>query len=127
MFRTNPYEFLSGVTDGTYNPGTDGAAVITVPELLGFRSSGHSGKIGGNYGKGGPAGAIEQIALNIAGTGYQKTAPAAGEVLVGLIMPTVKSAGIGIGFKLGKRLTRAPRAKLNRGLRQLGIGEYLRV
>lgn len=120
LFNTNPIEFVTGVVDGNYRPGRDGAAVITIPEMLGAGAPNPLGtgtNAANNY--------LEQIQRNLSGSGYQSATGM--QALSGLIMPAVKTVGVGIGFKAAKKLTRAPRAKLNRALRDFGMGSVVRI
>ena len=43
-----------------------------------------------------------------------------------MIEPAVKTAIVGVGFNVGKKLTRKPRAMLNRQLRAFGLGDFVR-
>ena len=111
-FRTSPIEFFTGVVGGKYNPGRDGSAVITLPELLGAGPGGVGGNFGGTAGK--YDNLQNSVSSNIGG-------------LEGLVMPAVKSAGISIGFKIAKKITRKPRSMLNAQLRAFGVGDMVRV
>ena len=46
FFNTNVVDFFTGMQNGKFNPGADGAFRITLPELLGFGPGG----VGGSYG-----------------------------------------------------------------------------
>ena len=112
-FNTNPIEFVTGFTRGTFNPGQDGSTVISLPELLGAGPGG----FGGNYGStsaGGSGGFSAQVASNIGG--FQ-----------GAAMAGLKTAGVSIGFRLVDRITRRPRSLMNSQLRSLGMGDMVRV
>jgi len=101
-FKTNPIEFITGFTgrsDGsmTFRPGTDGAATITLPELLGAGPGG----IGGNYGSYAD-GFMEAVTKNIGG-------------IEGLFWAGLKSAGVGVGFTVAKKMTRKVRSTFKHG------------
>jgi hypothetical protein len=121
LFRTNPFEFATGITDGTYNPGGDGGDTISIPEIIGFgsRSFGQSGGNFGSYANN----LTGAVARNISG----KADANAYEVGMGLIMPAVQTALVGAGFKWGKKLTSKPRAAVNRQIKMLGLGQMVKV
>lgn len=121
LFNTNPFEFVTGVTGGTFNPGADGGGVISIPEMLGIRKDGGTGALGGNFGTY-ASNLPEAVARNV--TGRAKSSPV--EVATGLIMPAFQTALVGAGFKFGKKVTSKPRAAINRGLRQFGLGDFIR-
>lgn len=121
MFNTNPVEFLTGFTSNTgwdFRPGSDGGEVITLPELLGAGPGGPGGHFGAYA-----ADLPHAISKNLTG---QQNASAI-QTLGSLWEPAVKSALIGVGFKVGKKMTRSPRAKLNRALRQVGVGDFIKL
>jgi hypothetical protein len=123
LFRTNPFEFVTGITDGTYNPGGDGWQTISIPEIIGFGSRSFN-QSGGNFGA--AADNLSQaVARNI--TGKAKGQAGAVDVAQGLIMPAVQSALLGAGFKFGKKLTSKPRAAVNRQLKNFGLAQMVRV
>jgi len=39
----------------------------------------------------------------------------------------VQSAFVNVGFRIGSKVLKRPRAQLNKGLRQLGLGDMVRV
>jgi hypothetical protein len=121
MFNTNPFEFVTGITDGTYNPGGDGGDTISIPEIIGFgsRSFGQSGGNFGSYANN----LTGAVARNISG----KVDANAYEVGMGLIMPAVQTALVGAGFKWGKKLTSKPRAAVNRQLKAFNLSSLVRV
>lgn len=126
FFHTNPIEFVTGMADGTYNPGSDGGSTITLPELAGFRTGGHSGKIGGSYGSYADN-ALDAVSRNLSG-GIKATEHNWMTASWGLVRPAVTSAIIGGGFRWGKKLTSAPRAKVNKFIReQLKLGDFIRI
>jgi len=122
LFRTNPFEFVTGITDGTYNPGQDGGATISIPEIIGFGSRSFN-QSGGNFGTHADnlAGAV---ARNIADAGSTYTTY---DVGLGLLMPSIQTALVGVGFKWGKKLTSKPRAAVNRQIKMLGLGQMVRI
>ena len=122
LFHVNPFEFVTGVVDGKYNPGADGGSVITIPELLG----GGSGAVGGNFGSY-ASDLPNAIARNLAGGYSHKSDVTVMDAAGGLIMPAIKTAAITAGFRFGKKLTRRPRSAVNRQLKMLGLGDSIRV
>jgi len=133
MLGVNPISFVTGVIPenaskkgGAYNPGADGGHTVTLPELAGFRKGGHSGELGGNYGSYADN-ALEAVARNLSG-GYQ-TSKADVNVwtsLRGMIMPSIQSAAVGIGFNWGKKLTRTPRRKANELLKKVQLEKWIK-
>lgn len=112
-FKTNPVEFVTGFTRGTFNPGTDGSTVISLPELLGAGPGG----FGGNYA--GPKGHSDN---------FQNTVMTNLGGWEGLAMAGVKTVAVSAGFKVAKKLTRRPRSMLNRQvLKPLGMGDFIKV
>jgi hypothetical protein len=108
LFRVNPIEFMTGVVGGKYNPGRDGARVITLPELLGAGPGG----FGGNYGGSGDF--MSNVQSNLGG-------------LEGVFMAGLKSAGVSFGFRAVKKLTSKPRRMINAQLRNIGAGDLVKV
>jgi len=107
--KVNPIEFLTGVVDGVYNPGRDGGAVITLPELLGAGPGGVGGRFGDHA-----ANLPAAIVKNVGG-------------VEGLIMTGLKSAGLAVGFRVFNKLTRKARSGLNRQiLKPFGVDEFVR-
>ena len=101
--RVNPFEFLTGITEGVYKPGADGGSRITLPELIG-------GFKGGNYADTLP----EAIQKNIGG-------------IEGLVMVGLKSAGVGLGFNIFKKFTARARSGLNTQLlKPFGLDDFVR-
>jgi outer membrane lipoprotein SlyB len=121
LFNTNPFEFVTGITSGTYNPGSDGGSVISIPEILGARGGGNTGALGGSFGSY-AADLPGAVARNITG----KTSSDPMEVATSLIMPAIQTTLVGVGFKFGKKMTAKPRSAINRGLRQFGLGDFIR-
>jgi len=106
----NPVEFFTGVVGGKYKPGVDGGNVITLPELLGAGPGG----VGGNFGSY-ASNLPEAINKNMGG-------------IEGVIMTGLKSAGVGIGFNLVKKMTRKARSGLNRQiLKPLGVSSMIKL
>ena len=122
LFNTNPIEFVTGITDGTYNPGSDGGSVISIPELLGAGPGGVGGRFG-TYAKDLP----NALARNISGDWQSPKNPSIANVAGGLVMPAVQTALVGAGFRWGKKLTSKPRAAVNRQLRNFGLGDMIRI
>jgi len=112
--NVNPIEFFTGVTmtggKMQFRPGSDGGDVITLPELLGAGPGGVGGMFG-SYAENLP----EAISKNIGG-------------IEGVIMTGLKSAGVGIGFRLVSKMTRKARSGLNRQiLKPLGVSTMVRL
>jgi hypothetical protein len=106
----NPIEFFTGVIGGKYNPGGDGGSRITLPEMLGAGPGGIGGNFG-SYAKDLP----EAINKNMGG-------------FEGVIMTGLKSAGVGIGFRLVSKMTSKARSGLNRNiLKPLGVSTMVRL
>jgi len=106
----NPIEFFTGIVGGKFKPGTDGGQVITLPELMGAGPGGIGGNFG-SYAKNLP----EAIQKNMGG-------------IEGVIMTGLKSAGVGIGFRLVNKMTRKARSGLNRNiLKPLGVSTMVRL
>lgn len=114
-FNTNPIEFVTGFTKTSggaleYRPGRDGGATITIPELLGAGAGG----LGGHFGS--YADSLgEAVTKNVGG-------------IEGLFMAGLKSAGVGIGFTVAKKMTRKVRSMVNRQiLKPLQLSSMVRV
>jgi len=108
--NVNPIEFFTGVVGGKYLPGSDDGKVITLPELLGAGPGGVGGNFG-SYAKNLP----EAINKNMGG-------------IEGVFMTGIKSAGVGIGFRLISKMTRKARSGLNRQiLKPLGVSSMVRL
>ena len=106
----NPVQFFTGITSKGFNPGADGGQVITLPELLGAGPGG----IGGNFGSY-AANLPEAMAKNMGG-------------IEGVAMTALKSAGVGIGFRLINKMTRKARSGLNTQiLKPLGVSTMVRL
>jgi len=115
-FSVNPIEFVTGYTGkeggyaGGWRPGTDHGKRITLPELLGVGPGG----IGGNFGD--YADNLTEAVTKNAG-GFE-----------GLFMAGLKSVGVGVGFTVGKKLTRKVRSMVNRQiLKPLQLSSMVRV
>jgi len=108
-FGVNPIEFLTGIVGGKFNPGGDGGAVITLPEILGAGPGG----VGGNFGSY-AANLPQAIVRNVGG-------------MEGLFMTGLKSVGFGIGVNIFTKLTRKARSGINTQiLKPFGITEFVR-
>jgi len=112
----NPIEFFTGYTfpeggyKGGWRPGSDGGQRITLPELLGAGPGGVGGNFGA-YAKDLP----DAINKNFGG-------------LQGVFMTGLKSAGVGIGFNIVKKMTRKARSGLNRNiLKPLGVSTMIKL
>jgi len=106
----NPVQFFTGITEKGFRPGTDGGQRITLPELLGAGPGGVGGNFG-SYAKDLP----DAINKNMGG-------------IEGVIMTGLKSAGVGIGFNLVKKMTRKARSGLNRQiLKPLGVSSMIKL
>jgi len=102
--NTNVMEFVTGVVDGQYKPGTDGSRVLTIPELLGAGPGG----VGGNYSSAYAAkgGLIPVLKDNLKDNG----AIMAAQVI-----------GIPIAFKVAGSLLKKPRRQVNSIMKQIGL------
>ncbi len=110
LFGVNLAEFLTGRVNGKFAPGADGYATITLPELLGFSANGWSiNRIGGNYGG---MSFAKGVAHNFDKAGAQMLATL-------VIAP--------IAFKVGEKLTAAPRRSANRLLDMAGLKSVVKV
>ena len=110
----NPVEFFTGITTTggvpSYRPGIDGGERITLPELLGAGPGG----VGGNFGTY-ASNLPEAINKNLGG-------------IEGVVMTGLKSAGVGIGFRLINKMTRKARSGLNRQiLSPLGVSSMIKI
>jgi len=105
LFNCNLYEWVSGNTDSPNPFGSDGASVMSLPELLGV---GSGVAFGGNYGVGSGKTFGSQIKANFDNNW--------GTMATSLVV-------IPIGFRLAGKLTTKPRATANRMLRMAGIKE----
>ena len=115
--HVSPIEFFTGVISSSnshasqsgFNPGRDGSP-ITLPELLGAGPGG----VGGNFGTS-ASNLTGAITKNMGG-------------IEGVIMTGLKSAGVGIGFNLVKKMTRKARSGLNRQiLKPLGVSDMVKI
>lgn len=105
----NIVEVLTGFHDGKYNPGADGGNRLSVPELLGFTSTGWKPEnIGGRYGtKAGSGTSFTNAVMNNFKANGLKS-------MVGLaITPLV--------FKVVRKQARPFSRVFNKGMRQLGV------
>ena len=104
LFNTDPVAFLIGKYTGGYGnvnlavSNTDGVK-IGVGELLGL---------------GGANGPANRNAAMI----YLKR---------NWMKMTMQTVGTTVGFKVGKKLLSKPRSQINRGLKQIGMGQLVRV
>ena len=112
LFRTNPFEFVTGITDGTYKPGQDGGERMSIPEFItGFKGGSYADSPG------------QSITKNVTGSANADIM----EVATSLIMPAIQTALVGVGFKFGKKMTTRPRAAINRGLKQFGLNDFIKI
>lgn len=110
LFGVNLAEFVTGRVDGRFTPGSDGYQRITLPELLGFSGSGFSfSKIGGNYGN---KTFMDAINYNFDQNGAK---------MIGTLIAAP------IAFKVGSKLTAAPRRSANRLLDMAGLKSVVKV
>ncbi len=110
MFGTNIAGFITGRVDGNFNPGADGYATITMPELLGFSKNGFKvSNIGGRYGG---KSFVEGVQYNLARNGTQMAAT--------LILAP-------IGFRVFNKLSASPRRSANRLLDMTGLKTVVKV
>ena len=121
LFNANPYEFVTGMFDGTFTPGSDGGSRISIPELLGAGKGG----VGGNFGSY-ASNLPNALARNISGDWNTSQNPKLTEIASGLVMPAVQTALVGVGFKFGKRATAGVRRKINKGLKDFKLDGFIR-
>jgi len=108
MFNSNLSDFITGRRDGVYRAGSDGAARLTLPELLGAGSI----ALGGNYGSN-PSASYDGLGATL------KTNLRANG---GMMMTQV--IGIPIGVKIAKKFLAKPIINpANKMLRTVGIKE----
>ena len=106
LFNTNIVEFMTGITDKGFRPGTDGSYTLTLPELIGIGPGG----VGGNYSdliksQGGLHKVVKDNVMNN-----------------GLIM-AAQLIGIPVAFRMGSKLLKRPRKQMNQLLKTAGITE----
>ena len=114
LFNANLFEFVTGSTGGQYRPGADGATVITLPELAGFRKDGWSASnIGGSY-------TGSSVANNLQSALKYNFGKNAIPMISTLILTP-------IAFRVGSKLLAKPRRETNKLLKMTGIGQMVRV
>jgi len=108
----NPVEFLTGRTSKGFKPGSDGFQQVTLPELVGFGSSGWSAdNIGGVYGSGKTF--MDAVQYNLKTNG--------GQMFTTLLLAPV-------GFAAAKRLLGKPLINpANRLLKSAGLSTVLKI
>ena len=113
LFNVNLASFLTGVTSGSnqgtgFFPNSDGGSRITLPELLGFTSTGWSADaVGGTYNTTGQA-----TSFTDAGFGNVKNNA----------LPSIATAFVApIAFKFVKKTFRKPITMVNRQLKGTGV------
>tara|TARA_B100000767_G_C19613275_1_gene470783 strand:+ start:564 stop:896 length:333 start_codon:yes stop_codon:yes gene_type:complete len=106
MFNSNLVDFVTGRRDGVYRAGSDGAARLTLPELIGYGSI----KTGGNYGANpatGYDGLVETLTTNFKANW--------GQIAMGVIL-------IPVAIKTASKLIRKPVIlPANRMLKSVGL------
>jgi len=103
---------VTGITDGTYKPGQDGGERMSIPEFItGFKGGSYADSPG------------QSITKNVTGSANADIM----EVATSLIMPAIQTALVGVGFKFGKKMTTRPRAAINRGLKQFGLNDFIKI
>lgn len=111
LFGTNLAQFVTGVTDKGFKPGSDGASTITAPELLGFNRLGWSAsRIGGNYGAN--SNFTKAVKYNLQNNGAK---------MVGTLIV------VPIAFKVGSKLLARPRRDANKLLKMAGLSSMVKV
>jgi hypothetical protein len=109
----NLMEFATGVTSGTFNPGADGGQRISLPELLGFRTSGGKTIFTGDFLGQGHFGYAENR-FNYA-SAIKHNFGRNGMTSIGTLVLTP------IAFKMGRKLARKPISMANKLLKGSGI------
>ena len=104
----NPWDFLMS------EEGSPGSSYkITLNEILGRGSGTGSGVYGPTASKLGiGTGALDMVAHNFRQNWVEAT---------------IQSTLLGVGFNVAKKLTRKPRGMANKMLRQLGVGDTVRL
>lgn len=111
MFGTNLAQFVTGVTDSGFRPGSDGSMTITAPELLGFTRSGWSlQSVGGNYSS--QYSFTKAVKENLQNNGAK---------MVGTLIV------VPIAFKVGSKLLARPRRDANKLLKMAGLSSMVKV
>jgi hypothetical protein len=108
----SPVEFVTGRINGQFKPGSDGYQQVTLPELLGFSSSGwDASAIGGNYGSSKTF--MDAVQYNLKNNGSAAIAT--------LILAPV-------GFKLARKVLQRPLlTPANRLLKTAGLNSIVKV
>ena len=101
----NPWEFLTESSGG-------GSTKVTLKEMLGMGSHGGGGISDSWSAVVGGTGAFDMIAYNFRDN---------------WIEATIQSTLLGVGFGVAKKLTRKPRGMANKMLKQLGMGDVVRL
>ena len=111
LFGADLLPFLTGRTPaGVYNPGGDGYAYITLPELLGFRANSWKlENIGGNYGS---KSFMDAVKVNFDNNGATMIATL-------IVAPAA--------FKVASKLTAKPRRDMNKLLDMAGLKSVVKV
>ena len=108
LFNSNLMDFFTGRRDGKYSAGGDGAARLTLPELLGAGTI----ALGGNYGSN-PHASYDGLAATLKTNLTKNGAIMAAQVI-----------GIPIGLRIFKRYLAKPIINpTNKVIRSLGIKE----
>ena len=111
LFNSNLVDFVIGTKDGKFMAGSDGTYRLTMPELLGFGTSGWSASnIGGRY---------------VSGYGLQRVVTDNFKKNAGSMIATIVLTPA--AFKVGKKLTAMPRRDINKGLKMLGLKSVVSV
>jgi hypothetical protein len=108
LLQVDPIEFFTSKTGGSY----PGSFKITGRELIDSLMGGTGGVYSATASKAG-------VAQNAFGA-IQRNAMVNGPTAL------VQSVALGVGGTIGKRVTRKPRAFLNKQLRNFGLGDMIR-
>jgi len=104
LFNANLPDFIMGTRDGSYKAGVDGSYRLTIPEILGVGAL----PFGGVYGASANAQNIPEVMWLNAKKNF---------------LPLVANMVlIPVGFRLGAKITRKPRALVNKSLKMSGLG-----
>jgi hypothetical protein len=107
--NSSAWDFLTAGTP--VNPDTktrsDGTYTLTLKEIINW--TGGSENVNPALGDMGPA---EVVWVNLKENWMEAA---------------IQSAFVNVGFRLGSKMLKRPRAQLNKGLRQLGMGDMVRV
>lgn len=111
LFNSNLVDFVTGSKGGQFAAGSDGTYRLTMPEMLGFTTSGwKSSAVGGVYASGF---GLQRVVTD----NFKRNA---GSMIATIVLTPA-------AFKVGKKLTAMPRRDINKGLKMLGLKSVVSV